>query len=730
MCREYPPAAYPPGGIGTYVRHITALLAQAGETVHVIAHRWDGAPRAHEALLGGRLIVHRVALDDRVPDPAALPGRPHDAQVPAALLASTYPAQAFSWQAALLAEQLIEREGIDVIEAQEWEAPLYYFQLRRSLGLGAARRPACVVHLHSPSERIFAANAWDTTVTDYAPSAALEAYSITAADAILSPSRFVADEAIARYGIPAGKVSIIPYPRGEAAPLDRDDATWAAGSICHVGRLEPRKGVLEWAEAIASVAADHPDVRFDFVGGDTPLEVTGGPTVGQAMLARVPRHVRRQLRFHGTRDRAGIAAVLSTACASVVPSRWENFPYSCIEAMSSGLPVIVSPTGGMRELVADGVSGWVAPDGTPAGLATALQRALAASGQERRRMGAAAADTVGRVCDSATIVERHLAMKAGLTRDGRSSGLTAAPVDEAVPAPSVAGASGSSGIAVVVLCGAGGTGVESCLASVRAQVERPAQVCLVCDDADMQVGGVPAAGWRVEARGERTLEAAALDVARTITAGDRSIGAVAFVDARVRLEPEATAIGRARFAAEERLGVLSAWIREGDPPGRIVVPPAPDVPYVWPSGELSPYVMVRSSALESAPASAAEPGLRPVCDAVTRAGAIAASYPVVLGSFASGGGAAPAWPAGTRFSSMAQAVQRLHTPLLQWLLSCSPGDRRTFVVDGMRHPGRSAQWLASRALRAVRNRAGTRDSTSPPPLRCDEDQPHGARRSR
>ena len=126
--------------------------------MHVIAHRWDGAPRVLEETIEGRLIVHRVALDDPVPDKWAVSRPVGGARVQRGLLASRFPAQTFSWQAALLAERLVESEGIDVIEAQEWEAPLYYLQLRRALDLGPDTRPPCVVHLHSPSEQIFAAS--------------------------------------------------------------------------------------------------------------------------------------------------------------------------------------------------------------------------------------------------------------------------------------------------------------------------------------------------------------------------------------------------------------------------------------------------------------------------------------------------------------------------------------------------------------------------------------------
>jgi len=39
----------------------------------------------------------------------------------------------------------------------------------------------------------------------------------------------------------------------------------------------------------------------------------------------------------------------------------------------------------------------------------------------------------------------------------------------------------------------------------------------------------------------------------------------------------------------------------------------------------------------------------------------------------------------------------LHTPLLRWLLSCAPEDQRAFVSQGLKHPARSARWLATQA---------------------------------
>ena len=413
ICREFPPAAYLPGGIGTYVRNIAEGLACVGETVHVITQRWPGAPRLREERQAGRLVIHRVALDEPIPDPWAwLPDR--EGRTQRGLLAGAFPSQAFAWQAALLAERLTEFEDIDVVEAQEWEAPLYYLQQRRAAGLGPARQPPCVVHLHSPSDRIYATNGWATGVADYAPAVAMEAYSITHADALLAPSRFLAEETAARFGFSQDRIRVIPYPIGPGLTVARPVDTWRRNTICHVGRLEPRKGVLEWAEAVATVAAGRPDLRAEFVGGDTSLSCTGGASVHKAMLARIPPERRNHLIFHGNMDRVGLAAVLASASLGVVPSRWENFPNSCMELMSSGLPVVVSPDGGMKEMLEDGVSGWIAASSTPAGLAAALERALATPPEVRQRMGECAAETIRRVCDDGAVIRRHIEFKQAL----------------------------------------------------------------------------------------------------------------------------------------------------------------------------------------------------------------------------------------------------------------------------------------------------------------------------
>jgi glycogen(starch) synthase len=691
---------------------MTNLLAAAGDTVHVIAHRWVGAPLVTEELAGGRLIVHRVALDQPVPSSWAATMVPEGSHVPRALLASSYPSQAFSWQAAVLGERLIEADDIDVIEAQEWEAPLYYLQVRRALGLGPARRPPCIVHLHSPTEFIFAANQWDTAVADYQPAAALEAYSIAAADAILCPSRYLAEQAVSRYQIDRARLHVIPYPLGEFPHIDRSADVWKSGSMSYVGRLEPRKGILEWVSAVAGVAGNRPSQVFEFVGGDTPLQSTGSVTIGESAQRKLPRTLRRQFHFHGSRDRAGIEDVLTRSCISVVPSRWENLPYSCIESMCSGLPMIVSPNGGMRELVEDGVSGWIATDGTPNGLAGALTRALEASGADRARMGAAAEDRVRRVCANDVVVRQHRELKTRLVQTSRAASSRAEAMFSAKGRERTLG--------VVISSPSGAWPLDACVSSIRAQGDPPAVVFVVGDHAGQEV----AAGWHVSLESGQSAGAASLAAAIDMLS-DSSLSGVVFVDGRVSVNAGLLAACRDVFDRNARLGIVSPWTRQTSPADGVRVPPLPEAPYLWQDGQFHPVVAVRRAVLHrmlcsecettaSAPVDAVSRGTDSVArdddprtallDAAVRSGWAALTYPAVLGSFAMDFEKPGPRRPPVRYSAMAQAVQRLHVPLLTWLRTCAPADRIAFVRRGIRHPGRSARSLTGRALRGWRGR--------------------------
>ena len=408
ISRELPPATYPAGGIGTYVANIARLLVEKGDTLHLIGERWRGAPLKREALEDGRLIIHRIGKED-LPHPCAGNDADRLRRELTGLKSSSFPAQWFAWSAAFLAEQLVRDEGIETIEAQEWEAPLYYYLLRRSLGLGPEGRVPCIIHLHSPTVFIHRFNGPAIPPPAFDAMRRMEEFCIRSADALVCPSRSLAAQASRHYGVAREWIETIPLPVGFTPRIARDPVIWEQGSICFVGRLEPRKGVIEWVEAAIRVARRRPEVHFDFIGAD----IWG---LQNAFLEQIGKELAPRFRFHGAKAKADIVNFLSRASAAVVPSRWENFPNVCIEAMSSGLPVIATRFGGMNEMIDDGRTGWLAEDngigGLTDSLVDALNRCLDTSPAEKAEMGSRAADAVRQFCDNAVIGEAHQRLRA------------------------------------------------------------------------------------------------------------------------------------------------------------------------------------------------------------------------------------------------------------------------------------------------------------------------------
>jgi glycosyltransferase involved in cell wall biosynthesis len=94
----------------------------------------------------------------------------------------------------------------------------------------------------------------------------------------------------------------------------------------------------------------------------------------------------------------------------------EGCSNSIMEYMACALPVVCCDSGGNRELVADGISGWLVAPGDPYGLAARLEQ-LRVSGAAAR-MGAAGRDILGREFTLARMVDAYADIYEGCLRDG------------------------------------------------------------------------------------------------------------------------------------------------------------------------------------------------------------------------------------------------------------------------------------------------------------------------
>jgi glycosyltransferase involved in cell wall biosynthesis len=153
--------------------------------------------------------------------------------------------------------------------------------------------------------------------------------------------------------------------------------------LLYCGDLVSRKGIAELANAWAAFSSAHPDWHLVMVGR----------IVEKRLADELRRTGNGRVKFIGQIPHSRIVKYLQGADAYVQPSRLEGLANATMEAMAAGLPVISTDTCGQRELIKNGVNGWLVPPGDPGALHRALEE-LAGDPERAQRFGMEARQTI------------------------------------------------------------------------------------------------------------------------------------------------------------------------------------------------------------------------------------------------------------------------------------------------------------------------------------------------
>jgi len=332
------------GGIGVQVAGACAALADVAEVTVVTSSRLEPAYRERvEAGATGLPEGVRVAFVQE-PQPAeqgSYYGLPH-----------LYSARV--WEQL---QELYPDRGPDLIEFTDFMGEgLVTVQARRAHH-PLLRDTEVGVRLHTTAELCSILNGHLGDDFDTRMVVAAERFVLREADRVIAPGGGVLDTYSRFYeaGL-APAVSIPPtVPPDTAPPVAPPPLDDGLLRFVYVGRLERRKGVQDLIRAFTDLGAEN--WRLTLVGEDTDTAPLAASMRGVLELAAAgdPR-----IEFAGSRTREGVRRLVDASHVLVAPSRWECWPSSVIEGLGRNRPAVVTPTGGMLEMLADGAAGWVA----------------------------------------------------------------------------------------------------------------------------------------------------------------------------------------------------------------------------------------------------------------------------------------------------------------------------------------------------------------------------------
>jgi len=193
-------------------------------------------------------------------------------------------------------------------------------------------------------------------------------------DLNIVPSEALANNLIQKRGETPEKVKVIPHGVTANVPTWNTPADAFATSglpqraagkflVSFFGRLSEEKSPKTFVE-IARRLSSNPDIFFCMTGEGperaTVLELIARYKLGDRIFA--PGFV------------ADVRPLIACSNLVVLPSRLDGMPLIVIESQMFGKPVIASDVGGLSEMVADGVSGYICPAGDVAAFCDRIEK--------------------------------------------------------------------------------------------------------------------------------------------------------------------------------------------------------------------------------------------------------------------------------------------------------------------------------------------------------------------
>ena len=341
---EFPPRLV--GGLSRHVDGISRELTGLGNEVHVVTLDFPGSPPLEQR---GSLYIHRVPVE--VPAPTF-----------------------HTW--VLLFNHFFEKKmgqianafgKPDVVHVHDW--------LTVPAGVASKHllRAPLVMTFHSTeAARSSGSRSLESTLVN-----GLEWWGSFEASRIIAVSGWMKEHVTQTFKLPMEKVDAIHNGLDLSMFTGQHDNATARANfqvepddllVTTVGRMTAQKGFDDLLRAFPLVLQSIPKARLLLIGD--------GYMRGELEALAKKEGVAARTKFTGFIEDKQLVEALKSSDAVVIPSRFEPFGITALEAMAAGAPLVVTRVGGLAEIVDDGVDGLEVEPENPRSIADGLVRVL------------------------------------------------------------------------------------------------------------------------------------------------------------------------------------------------------------------------------------------------------------------------------------------------------------------------------------------------------------------
>ena len=208
-----------------------------------------------------------------------------------------------------------------------------------------------------------------------------------------------------RHKLALGRHELVP---GSGVNLEKFSAQDYPGpetiDFAFISRIRKEKGIEQYLDAARYIQEKYPNTRFHVCGfGDEYYE---------DRMRQL--HEEGLIRYHGLLT--DVRVMLADTHCVVHPTYYpEGMSNVLLESAASGRPVITTDRPGCREAVDDGINGYLVKERDSADLIEKIEKFLALSHEEKRKMGLCGREKVSREFDRKDVAARYLDAAARLT---------------------------------------------------------------------------------------------------------------------------------------------------------------------------------------------------------------------------------------------------------------------------------------------------------------------------